>query len=184
MLVKQSFKQLIPLRKIILAGMLIIASTSIAEAVVVNYTLDDIFTKGEQPLTGEFQWDYNEGDFENGTGTFSELFIPGYGSYISGLNITFDIGKSIEFSLAANLHNAGVDVTLFLVAPLTPTLGSSIDLSRSKWAVDGGFNAGDSSGLFESGSIIVSAVPVPTTVWLFGSGILGLIGVSRRKKNK
>ena len=28
----------------------------------------------------------------------------------------------------------------------------------------------------------VSAVPVPTAVWLFGSGILGLIGVARRKK--
>ena len=27
----------------------------------------------------------------------------------------------------------------------------------------------------------VSAVPVPTTAWLFGSGLLGLIGVARRK---
>ena len=27
----------------------------------------------------------------------------------------------------------------------------------------------------------VSAVPVPTAVWLFGSGLLGLIGVARRK---
>lgn len=28
----------------------------------------------------------------------------------------------------------------------------------------------------------VSAVPVPATIWLFGSGLLGLIGVSRQKK--
>jgi len=28
----------------------------------------------------------------------------------------------------------------------------------------------------------VSSVPVPAAVWLFGSGILGLIGVARRKK--
>ena len=27
----------------------------------------------------------------------------------------------------------------------------------------------------------VSAVPVPTAVWLFGSGLLGLIGVARRR---
>lgn len=27
-----------------------------------------------------------------------------------------------------------------------------------------------------------STVPVPTAVWLFGSGLLGLIGVARRKK--
>jgi hypothetical protein len=28
----------------------------------------------------------------------------------------------------------------------------------------------------------VAAVPVPAAVWLFGSGLLGLIGVARRKK--
>ena len=30
-------------------------------------------------------------------------------------------------------------------------------------------------------SISVSAVPVPAAVWLFGSGLLGLIGISRRR---
>lgn len=29
----------------------------------------------------------------------------------------------------------------------------------------------------------VSAVPVPAAVWLFGSGLIGLIGVARRKKS-
>ena len=29
---------------------------------------------------------------------------------------------------------------------------------------------------------ITSTVPIPTTVWLFGSGLLGLIGVARREK--
>jgi hypothetical protein len=29
----------------------------------------------------------------------------------------------------------------------------------------------------------VSAVPVPAAVWLFGSGLLGLVGISRRKKS-
>jgi len=173
------------LRKIVLASIFTIASTSIAQATVVNYTLKDIFSTGGQPLTGAFQWDYSEGDFENGTGTFSELFIPGYGSDISGLDIAFDIGSSIEFSLKANLHNAGVDVTLFLLDPLTPTSGSLIDKDRSKWAIGGGFNGSDSSGTFSGGSIVpdpINAVPVPASAWLFGSAIFGLIGISRRKK--
>lgn len=30
--------------------------------------------------------------------------------------------------------------------------------------------------------LVTTAVPVPATIWLFGSGLLGLIGVSRHKK--
>jgi len=29
----------------------------------------------------------------------------------------------------------------------------------------------------------VSNVPIPSAVWLFGSGLLGLLGVTRRKKS-
>lgn len=32
------------------------------------------------------------------------------------------------------------------------------------------------------GTITPSAVPVPAAVWLFGSGLLGLVGVARRRK--
>ena len=31
-------------------------------------------------------------------------------------------------------------------------------------------------------NLSVTAVPVPATVWLFGSGLIGLIGIARRKK--
>jgi hypothetical protein len=29
---------------------------------------------------------------------------------------------------------------------------------------------------------VVSAVPVPAAAWLFGSGLLGLVGVARRRR--
>ena len=29
---------------------------------------------------------------------------------------------------------------------------------------------------------ITAVVPVPAAVWLFGSGLLGLVGIARRKK--
>ena len=32
------------------------------------------------------------------------------------------------------------------------------------------------------GQVIVNPVPIPAAVWLFGSGLLGLIGIARRKK--
>ena len=34
---------------------------------------------------------------------------------------------------------------------------------------------------FVNGNVAISAVPVPAAVWLFGSGLLGLIGVARKK---
>ena len=34
---------------------------------------------------------------------------------------------------------------------------------------------------FVAGDVAIAAVPVPAAVWLFGSGILGLVGVARKK---
>ena len=36
---------------------------------------------------------------------------------------------------------------------------------------------------FDAASFEVTAVPVPAAVWLFGSGLLGLVGVARRRKS-
>jgi len=36
--------------------------------------------------------------------------------------------------------------------------------------------------VFEDVTVTASAVPVPAAVWLFGSGLLGLVGFARRKK--
>ena len=39
-----------------------------------------------------------------------------------------------------------------------------------------------STGPDQNGSDFVGAVPVPAAVWLFGSGLLGLVGIARRKR--
>ena len=44
------------------------------------------------------------------------------------------------------------------------------------------FNTSGGEIINEPGRWVISAVPVPAAVWLFGSGLLGLIGVARRKK--
>ena len=47
-----------------------------------------------------------------------------------------------------------------------------------------GWFANNEFGLLaiDNTSLSTSAVPVPAAVWLFGSGLLGLVGISRRKK--
>ena len=39
------------------------------------------------------------------------------------------------------------------------------------------------AGYFDTASFDVAPVPVPAAVWLFGSGLLGLVGVARRRKS-
>lgn len=58
---------------------------------------------------------------------------------------------------------------------------SSLMLTESiinPWASSG---SRDNPTLINS-SVTVSAVPVPAAIWLFGSGLLGLIGVAKRNK--
>jgi len=41
----------------------------------------------------------------------------------------------------------------------------------------------DESGGFTTEAFVsVAPVPVPAAMWLFGSGLLGLVGIARRKK--
>ncbi len=39
----------------------------------------------------------------------------------------------------------------------------------------------NSDVVYNGAEVIVQAVPVPAAVWLFGSGLIGLVGVARRK---
>lgn len=85
---------------------------------------------------------------------------------------------------------------------LNQMTGSSIAITNSNF-VFGAFNAGSwilgtGTELFSPGSnlwditfqginpeikivVDIQAVPVPAAVWLFGSGLIGLVGVARRK---
>ena len=158
-------------------GLILLAVSAVGHAAVVQYTLENVWQDNGQQMTGSFSWTYTAGDFENGVGVFSEIFVPGWGEDLSGLNITID-PSSIEVSLVQNLDSINVGVTLKLNKPLTPTTGSLLDLNTSKWEdFDGGNHP------FISGSVEPNVVPVPAAVWLFGSGLLGLVGVARRKKS-
>jgi len=67
----------------------------------------------------------------------------------------------------------------FAVSVLPP--GGSTTVS-----IDSVFALGDGFGLplaiDATSDAVINAVPIPAAVWLFGSGLLGLIGVARRKK--
>lgn len=52
--------------------------------------------------------------------------------------------------------------------------GNAFDPTPTEWSLSANATGG-------SYSMTIAAVPVPAAVWLFGSGLLGLIAVARRK---
>ena len=49
------------------------------------------------------------------------------------------------------------------------------------YALVTGNPTGSSGGSYTVAMAALTPVPVPASVWLFGSGLLGLVGVTRRK---
>jgi hypothetical protein len=142
----------------------------------VFYTLDNVTLADNTQMTGTFSWTYDVGDFENGVGQFTFLEIPWTSHDHTDLDAAFDIGGSIEITLEGSVHDDGVDITLALAQPLTPTTSSLLVLGpgESKYEIGGnGFH----DGLFQSGSIspILEPENLPDPL-LGGTPIDGLPG--------
>jgi len=118
------------------------------------------------------EFDYR-GDQLNGGVIFAELFSELDGGGVSKTELLF--GGPL-FGTGEIWQTASITTTLgFDVAG-----GVTLQLKSSCGAVAGCL----SDAYFDNVQMLVEppAVPVPAAVWLFGSGLLGLVGIARRKK--
>lgn len=114
-----------------------------------------------------------------------------YSGFDGGITYTFT-GGSLS---AGTLLTATFDTMAILslgggqgvfTADLTYT-GGSLVAGLTSGRIEGNLlnaTSGDFSGAFTANTMIAKAgavVPVPAAVWLFGSGLLGLIGIARKK---
>lgn len=179
-----------------LAGLLLMFSISNANAAFVNIGFE----------TGDFT-----GWTLTGTGTVKSDSDHPEGKYygsITGASLlsqaaTFNVGDKIEFmwKFQANDYLPYNDFAFFVGNTYTKlsdvaTVG---DFGNSGWklfsqlvtstyngpVLFGIANVGDT--IFDSElkiDAVPAAVPVPAAVWLFGSALMGLTGISRRKSAK
>lgn len=133
---------------------------------------------------------YPSGDFFNvvvdGTTIFNESFANAMASQIQSYNPPPDVqlARMIDLGFTGpggfytdSAYNLGADPIFSNIAHTASTLtvqffiqGVGIqDLNDESWAMD-------------NLSVSVTAVPVPAAVWLFGAGLIGLVGVGRRRR--
>jgi hypothetical protein len=105
---------------------------------------------------------------------------PGGGNCSSGAGFESIHWGSFSQVLGAGHTAPALMATVTLTALAGGTAGFSMvdDPAAGGW-FDLGF--GDATPSFGGASTSISAIPVPAAVWLFGSGLLGLVGVARRK---
>jgi hypothetical protein len=165
-----------------LAASTLVAGVAQAQTTVV-YTLDDVWMipdisrpwdTTERQMTGTFEWTYTEGDFENGTGMFTEFDLPWWNEAAEPWldeNIQPD---SIEITMQGNFHDLGVDVSLKFDAPFSPDAPSDLDLVLSQFQIEVGVIY---QGHFVSGRV-VPASPPDCTPDLNGDGVLDFFDVA------
>lgn len=123
-----------------------------------------------------------------------EIVLDGSGfftAYIDGLTP----GETVS-GVGATPATDAIRKGQFPIGP-TPIATTTIDTDGTVFTGDDGVGGSQmDNGPFEGFNfnfdftsmtnevIVVPAIPIPATVWLFGSGLLGLVGVARRKCSK
>jgi len=119
-------------------------------------------------------------------GAFSDTFNFNIGT-ASDLAASASV-HSLDFGSLSVLQISGLSMSIFgpsgqISGPTAPAISvTNFNLSTGSYYAQ---ISGNATGLFGgsySVAMVASPVPIPAAVWLLGSGLIGLVGVSRRKK--
>ena len=137
-------------------------SGNVADGGGVNLSFDPSVLNVLSVTIDELVWDFgvtgiSTGTIDNVAGTVNGIMVN------ASSNVTGDFTvASIQFqAVGAGLSSTGITLSEYALNP---------------WALDGSAI----NPTFVNGNVTV--VPVPAAVWLFGSGLLCIVGVARRKK--
>lgn len=104
-----------------------------------------------------------------------------------------DAGLDATISTPDNWNDAVVGGANVLLSDVISSMATSYDLTfdvgpgatLGTYLIDVLFVGGDGPGAWaDTASFDVRVVPIPAAVWLFGSGLLGLVGMARLRRHK
>lgn len=165
---------------------LMAVGAGVQAATITSVTGSGTFTGGVAsglPFSGTLTMDVDSG------AAFFEM-IPNAFEYLggqvnvgsTGTGLSADDSGTIDFTnFAITWSTTGGTIYPIDVANGYQTIavsGGNVDLT---WGGNSGIGATDWTF---SGSYEVAPIPVPAAAWLFGSALLGLVGVARRRKGQ
>jgi hypothetical protein len=115
-----------------------------------------------------------------------ELVATGYADFWDGthtVGIDFDENSNARnFNVWTGSNTDGSKAVGFSLGNTNARWGEST-FGSSGWIARGTTSTTTSYSLYALSGPLTPPIPVPGAVWLFGSGLLGLIGITRRKKS-
>jgi hypothetical protein len=104
-----------------------------------------------------------------------------------GANVDYATGNNLDEASGATVHGGNSNLTgdIAVASPWFSSSYKHIDWSNGDAGLWSGLDFNLTNASWAEGLVMrkVSAVPVPAAVWLLGSGLIGLIGFSNRKKS-
>ena len=140
-----------------------------------------------QPFQG-LLWTANGGSVETAPNTYTfEACLSDGSSFCSPpAPISMTVGANQWGGHLLFNWGSSVNIDVLNVWDVVNNLDGSISLNSTDPEGDGIFGIpmvdGPFKGFSVSYDLTLTAVPVPAAVWLFVSGLLGLVGMARRKK--
>ena len=186
------------IHSILLVATLLLAPLHTLNAAIVDQEVDLTLTVG---FIGEFvPYSLSIGDIFNGRITVSNVdnaAADGVQTSVTLIDHMMTIGgdsydSAINFATnAAQITGGEVTAINFASANADPLGTGTVSTNTLQYFTDGGWRilfTGWSS--FDptnyryelTGGYTAQVVPIPAAVWLFGSGLIGLIGIARRRK--
>lgn len=143
---------------------------------------DGLYLLGDNGAWGAARLGFTGLNIDNGSMTFD---LPSLADYVGGF-INYDPNPSYPDVIIEALDASGNVLETYNInqeAPIETSVsnnGAFRGISRA---------SADIAALRLSNSLVVlddltfaSTIPIPAAFWLFGSGLLGLVGIARRKK--
>lgn len=176
---------------------LVLFSASVVNAATVSFSDTSVTANVGDMITLDVVMDFtDDATLGGGTDIFYDASVLSFQSFDFGTTtLALDPGFSrspdvltnelegLAFGNFNGLSGPGVVGTLTFKAEAVGDIVLSMAVTSE--ALKGGeFISATTYGpqLVTFGTADVSIVPVPAAVWLFGSGLLGLVGLARRKK--